>query len=104
MKTIMLFLIGILSGNLLFAQSSIFVTAGTIEYTRSVNMYAIARESMPPREMLLELLMNRHLTTIKKTSLSLALLKAHWYLPITKRYLLQPQPIMWLHSWQAMLR
>ena len=48
MKTIMLFLIGILSGNLLFAQGSIFVTSGAIEYTRSVNMYAIARESMPP--------------------------------------------------------
>jgi len=47
MKKIKLFLIGVLSGNLLFAQTSIFVTAGTIEYTRSVNMYAIARESMP---------------------------------------------------------
>ena len=47
MKTLKLFLISILSGNLLFGQGSIFVTAGTIEYTRSVNMFAIARESMP---------------------------------------------------------
>ncbi len=47
MKTIKLLLIGILSCNLLIAQTSIFVTAGTIEYTKSVNMFAIGRESIP---------------------------------------------------------
>jgi len=44
MKTIIILLIGILTGNLLFAQNSKFVTAGTIDYDKSVNMFAIGRE------------------------------------------------------------
>lgn len=46
MKIIKLLLISILPGNLLFAQTSIFVTAGTIEYTKSVNMFAVGRETL----------------------------------------------------------
>jgi len=46
MKTTIILLINILTGNLLFAQSDKIVTAGTIEYEKSVNMFALGREML----------------------------------------------------------
>ncbi len=44
MKTISILLFSLLTGNLLFAQHTKIVTAGSIEYEKSVNTYAINRE------------------------------------------------------------
>ncbi len=46
MKTIILFFSALLTGNLLFAQNGPFVNTGSIEYEKSVNMYALARETL----------------------------------------------------------
>ncbi len=53
MKAISILLITLLSGNLLFAQHTKIVTAGSIEYEKSVNAYAVNRlmVSMMPRQL-----------------------------------------------------
>jgi len=43
MKTIITLIITLLTGNLLFAQRAKFVTSGSIEYEKTVNMFALGR-------------------------------------------------------------
>jgi GLPGLI family protein len=46
MKATIILLISVLTGNVLFAQRARFVTTGSIEYEKTVNMYALARTSV----------------------------------------------------------
>jgi GLPGLI family protein len=43
MKNSIILLIALLTGNILFAQSSKSISTGTVEYDKTVNMYALAR-------------------------------------------------------------
>jgi GLPGLI family protein len=46
MKAISIVIISLLTGNVLFAQRARFVTSGSIEYEKTVNMYALARTTL----------------------------------------------------------
>lgn len=43
MKAIIIFFIGLLTGSTVMAQHAKFITTGTIEYDKTINMFAIAR-------------------------------------------------------------
>lgn len=46
MKTILIFIISLLTGNFLFAQHARLITSGIIEFEKTVNMYAVTKQEI----------------------------------------------------------